>query len=360
MRMLLTRHVAADPSRDEQPKAEEELAPQQVRSRIVEDIETMSSLPPIPQVYERISSLARDPGSDMKDWIEAIRVDPLTTATILRQANSVNYGFKADVSQIDRAVILLGKNVVVGLVASTAMRGALAAIEEKGFRLDELWLHNLAVGFAAHILSYPLDKPVEGMGSVEALGLAPESLAVLQEINFPRRLGLDYERVNALAAGSLHDIGKSVMVYAYPGLFPLIRDDMQGRKWASPMLESEREVAGGLTHTTAGDILVKKWEMTDQVGNSVASHHAPDVDDGLSFLVGVADVVGQVLYPFPRDSAFPLAKAMEEGDWEKAAPFLPEGFLEQPLLSVDELARLVRVVGPRVRHFTEEMRRSIA
>lgn len=109
----------------------------------------------------------------------------------------------------------------------------------------------------------------------------------------------------------------------------------------------------------AGDLLVRKWEMGDQLGNSVLSHHAPDVDDGLSFLVGVADVIGQILYPLPRDSAYPLAKALEDEDWDTARPFLPEGFLEQPLMSPTELATLVRTVGPRVRHFTEEMRRSM-
>lgn len=359
MHALLKQHLAGDTAASADPDAEEELPPQQIRSRIVEDIDTMSTLPPIPQVYEKISQMARDPGSDLKDWIEVIRVDPLTCASILRQANSVNSGFRTDVTQIDRAVILLGKNVVVGLVASTAMRTALSAIEEKGFRLEELWLHNLSVGFAAHILSFPLDRTVEGLGNVEALGLAPESLYTLQEINLPRRLGLDYERVNAMAAGSLHDIGKGVMVFAYPGLYPLIREDLHERGWQSPMLEAEREVAGGLTHTVAGDILVRRWNMTEQVGNSVAAHHSPDVDDGLSFLVGMADVVGQILYPFPRDSAYPLARALEDEDWDTAAPFLPSGFLDQPLVSPAELATLVRTVGPRVRHFTEEMRRSL-
>jgi HD-like signal output (HDOD) protein len=140
----------------------------------------------------------------------------------MRQANSVNYGFKSEISEIDRAVILLGKNVVVGLVASASVRTALAAIAEKGFRLDELWLHNLAVGFAAHILSHPLDGEVEGMGSIDSLGLRVESLDVLKQINLPKRLALDYGRVNAMAAGSLHDIGKGVMVSAYPGIYPLL------------------------------------------------------------------------------------------------------------------------------------------
>ena len=97
MQSIMSRHLAAD-AQVATSDDEEELAPQQIRSRIVDDIETMSTLPPIPKVYEKISQLARDPGSDLKDWIEVIKVDPLTCVTILRQANSVNYGFKAEIS----------------------------------------------------------------------------------------------------------------------------------------------------------------------------------------------------------------------------------------------------------------------
>ena len=88
--------------------------------------------------------------------------------------------------------------------------------------------------------------------------------------------------------------------------------------------------------------------MGHQLGNAILSHHVPDIDDGLSFVVGIADVIGQILYPFPRDSAYPLAKALEEEDWETARPFLPEGFLEQSLMSATELAtRYSKVLKPR-------------
>jgi hypothetical protein len=91
----------------------------------------------------------------------------------------------------------------------------------------------------------------------------------------------------------------------------------------------------------------------------VLSHHTPDLDDGLAFIVGVADVIGQITHPFPRGGAYPLTRALEDGDWETAAPFLPAGFLEQPLLSADELVKLTRTIGPQVRQFVEDMRRSL-
>lgn len=359
MTNVLSRHLVADPRLAVADDDEEELPPQQIRSRIVDDIDTMSTLPPIPQVYERISELARDPGSDLKDWIKVVQVDPLTCATILRQANSVNYGFQGEVTEIDRAVILLGKNVIVGLVASTAMRKSLQAIAEKGFSLEELWLHSLAVGAAANILSHPLHDDVENLAPVASLGLGPEALEVLRGINLAARLGLDYVRVNPFAAGAMHDVGKGVMVHAYPGLFPLLRDELEERQWQRPMLAAERDVAGGLTHTVAGDILVRKWGMSEQLGNAVAGHHTADVDDGLAFLVGIADVVGQITHPFPRAGAYPLARALEDRDWDTARPFLPDEFLEQPLLHAEELAQLTRHVGPPVRTYVEAMRRSL-
>lgn len=357
MAQILSRFLQVSPAEAE--AAEPELAPQQIRSRIVDDIETMAALPPLPQVYERISALARDPASDLREWIGVLRVDPMTCATILRHANSVGHGFKTEIAEIDRAVILLGKNAIVGLVASQAVRTALQAIQDKGFRLDDFWLHSIATGFAAHILAYPLDGGVEGLGPIETLGLRPETLEALRAANLSGRLRLDPAKVNALAAGSLHDIGKGVMVHAYPGLFPLIREELERRDWRAGMLAAEREVAGGLTHTVAGDILVRKWGLADQIGHAAASHHVADIDDGLAFVVGIADVIAQVLYPFPRDGAWPLARALEDGDWEGARPFLPEGFLDQPLLGAAGLANLVRTVGPKVRQFAEEVRRSI-
>ena len=90
------------------------------------------------------------------------------------------------------------------------------------------------------------------------------------------------------------------------------------------------------------------------------SHHQPSIDDSLTFLVGVADVFGQVLFPFPKDSAFPLAAAVEEDALHTVSGFLPAGFLEQPLLSKEELTALIKALGPRIRRFVEESRQSVS
>ena len=338
------------------------VSPQAVRGRIVEDVETMATLPSLPQVFEKISAMARDPKSDLKDWIEVIKLEPMTSATILKHANSAALGLKAEVNEIDRAVVLLGKSTVAGLVASEAMRKTFTAIQEMGFNLQEFWLHNLSVGFAAHVLSLPVEggEEEEGASELATLGLDAPTMALIKEINFARRLKLDPAQAGAFVAGSMHDIGKGVMVNSYPGLFPILLDELRAQQWSVSMLRAEQEVAGGLTHTVVGEILIRKWGLGDQLGNVVLSHHQPSIDDSLTFLVGVADVFGQVLFPFPKDSAFPLAAAVEEDALHTVSGFLPAGFLEQPLLSKEELTALIKALGPRIRRFVEESRQSVS
>lgn len=340
--------------------AEEALSPREVHGRITADLETMTSLPPLPQVYEKISALSKDPHSDLKEWIKVIKVDPMTCATILRHTNSLSYGFKAQVTEIDRSVILLGKNVVAGLVASEAVRQTFSAMEEKGFILEDFWRHNVAVGFAAYILSFPLEQQnAKQAGHFAALGLTEENIELLRKINLPKRFKLDLSTENPFVGGMMHDIGKAAMAHSYPGLFPLVVAELKQNGWNAPMLAAEQAVAGGLTHTVVGDILMRNWGMGEELRRVVLHHHQPEVDDLFTLLIGMADVIGQALYPFPREAEYPLAKALEEEALSQVVYFLPAGFSEQPYLKVEEFTALAKAIAPRVKYLTEKMHLSL-
>ena len=113
---------------------------------------------------EKISQLARDPKSDMKEWIKVIEVEPMTCAMILRHANSSAMGMQVEITAGDRAIVMLGKNTVSGLVASEVVRKSFTAVEDMGFKLEEFWLHNLAVGYSAHLLSLAVATDGEAQG----------------------------------------------------------------------------------------------------------------------------------------------------------------------------------------------------
>jgi HD-like signal output (HDOD) protein/DNA-binding NarL/FixJ family response regulator len=355
---LIENYVA----RDKQAKAgkREVLTAQEIHRRVVNDLDTMTRLPPLPQVYERILLLSRDPDSDLHDWIKVIKVDPLTCAVILRHANSLSHGFVSSVTEVDRAIILLGKESIAGLVASEAVRQTLEAVSEVGFDLEDFWMHNLAVGFAAYILSISLDaSDSKAASTLQALGLADDTLGLMREIDLPSRVKLDHERENPFVGGILHDIGKGVMVQSYPGLFGLITQELEAQDWKVPMAEVERAVAGGLSHTVVGEILVRKWGLGDDLANVVLYHHRPHLENSFTFLIGLADIIGQAIYPFPRHGKFPIVGNLTTEDLIENARFLPHGFLHQDLIQVDSFSELARAIVPKVRFLTEKMRRSV-
>lgn len=343
--------------------APQPLSPDEIRQRITDDLAVMASLPTLPQVYQKISALANDPDSDIKEWGQAISVDPLTSAVILRCARSPTYGFQKQVDDVQRAVVLLGKKTIKDLVASEAVKRAFAAVEESGFALEDFWLHNVAVGFIAQLLAFPLDESTwtrEQKKEFTAFNLEEDQLAVLKRIDLPHRLRLNYAEEDPFLGGMLHDIGKAAMVQAYPDLYPLLLDEMKEHDWKMPMIAVEAEVAGGLTHPVVGEILGEKWEIDEPLRRAIRQHHHAEIDDTLSFLIGAADILGQAIYPFPADIPSPVQEALNNDSLDKVEHFLPADFLDQPLLSAEELVELSGVVLPLAKRLTTELQAAVA
>jgi hypothetical protein len=102
-KMLIDQYVFQfNPSKKKRPATQ--LTPQNLRQQILEDIEVMTTLPTLPKVYDKILRLSQDPKSDLKEWIAAIKVDPMTCAAIFRHINSLNYGFDGEISAIEREI----------------------------------------------------------------------------------------------------------------------------------------------------------------------------------------------------------------------------------------------------------------
>ena len=335
---------------------------EEIRKHLVDDVEEMVSLPTLPQVYHRIMQLALDPDSDIKEWVEAIRVDPMSCAVVILHARTPAYGFKSDIGDIDRAVVLLGKRTVRDLVANEAVKRAFSTLREKGFSLEDFWFHNAAVGFAAHLLSFPLDEKkwnTEQRRSFKAFQPDTEAVEVLRRIDLATRLKLDRAHSDPFIAGMMHDIGKAAMVQAYPGLFPQLVEEMENAGWSKPMIAVERHIADGVTHTVVGEILARKWGLGGELRQVIKNHHRSVKKPGMTFLVGLADIVGQAVYPFPRESRSPLAGALQDGKLGKVRDFFPEKFERQKFVQLDEFLELARAISPTVKRLTEELWASV-
>ncbi len=71
-------------------------------------IKKIESLPPLPTIAHRIQSLTDAPNVSAEHVAKALRHDPAIASRILRVANSPFYGTAHKVTQISRAVVLLG------------------------------------------------------------------------------------------------------------------------------------------------------------------------------------------------------------------------------------------------------------
>ncbi|MFT5087192.1 MAG: hypothetical protein ACI8PG_001549 [Planctomycetota bacterium] len=190
------------------------------------------------------------------------------------------------------------------------------------------------------------------------LGLDASGLEVVRRIDLPARLELDYSSEIPFIAGIMHDIGKGALVQAYQGLFPILLKQLEKEQWQVSFLGVEEMVAGGVTHVAVGSVVAKHWNLGVELEGIIGNHHRPQ-DSAFAFLIGVADFVGQVLYPFPRGPENRVAAVFEAGDLQALEPFLPTGFADNKWLQGDELLHLVRALSPLVKRLSEQMGKSV-
>jgi two-component system, chemotaxis family, chemotaxis protein CheY len=399
---MLDQYVLAKMRTDEPERI---LTPEEIRRRLENDIRTMVDLPVLPEVFHRITQLDRDRESEIQQWIEAVATDPLTQAQIIRRARSPIYGFRGEINDIGKAIVLLGKNTVKELVVSSALRRACEGIEDPVFSVEDYWLHSAAVGVTARLLSFSVDRAKwrsEDQKQFEEFALDEEVFEALKKFNLNERLALSPDQ-DPFTGGMMHDIGKVAMVHAYPGLFPMIIQTMEAQKWNRPMRIAEELATGGIDHCRVGLILAQSWKLGDAIRSVVENHHAPPADDGFSTLIALADFMASGLYRYPSQARYPMTSILqteedgEEGEEAaKEAPpttptnepegetdenalepvddaeaiaaiaaeptaeampyFLPGSVVEDLGIPLGELVDLGRALSPTIRRLTEGLR----
>ncbi len=248
-------------------------------------------LPTLPAVIPRILALVEDPGTSARDLSEAIGHDPALASTVLKVANSAYYGFRREVASLERAVALLGFNMVRSLAASIGViRSLPPRTPGSVFSREGLWAHSVAVGTAARAMALRADR-VDG----EALFLA----------------------------GLLHDVGKVVLDVFFPAEFGRALAVAAGS--GEPLHRVERAVLG-TDHAEVGGMLLARWNLPEAIRVPVAAHHAAGPPPGACpdalGVLGAADAMARELGLGAAGNPAPPAPAEEV----LAAAGLPAGW----------------------------------
>jgi len=225
--------------------------------KIERAIETMPSLP---VTVAKIMEIANNRNSTPNDLNKVITLDPVLTGKVLKLVNSAYYGVANQVTTIVRAIIMLGLNTIKNLAVSTAILGTMNKKQNfAALNMDAYWQHCLAVGVTAK--------------------------AIATKMNIDPKIRDEY-----FISGLLHDIGKIVMNHEF-------KDDYQnivrtGDIKGTSLWKMERKSIN-IDHTYAGELIAKKWVLSENITAAITKHHSPlDEFRGnkkIVFAVAVAD-----------------------------------------------------------------------
>lgn len=217
-------------------------------------VEDLSNLPTLPAFVTAITNMVEDDTTSAQEIAEVIQRDQVLSAKILKLVNSPVYGFPRRISSVTHALVLLGFNVVKGLVLSTAVFGELAR------QTSGLWKHSLATALLSRRIA------------TEVGALDPEECMI---------------------AGLLHDLGKVILSHLAPEDY--VRAIAAAHESGRHIAQVEREVFG-VDHTRVAMWLALRWNLPERLTNALTWHHTPSrAREGMQMaaIVHLADILAR-------------------------------------------------------------------
>lgn len=196
-------------------------------------VEDLSSLPTLPSFITVVTSMVEDNATSAQEIADIIQRDQVLSARLLKLVNSPVYGFPKRISSVTHALVLLGFNVVKGLVLTTAVFSDLAK-ETSG-----LWKHSLGTALLSRHIGRALDVP------------DPEECMI---------------------AGLLHDLGKVIL--AHLALEEYLEAMAEAHRRGCHISVVEQEVFG-VDHSRIALWLAIRWHLPDRLTDALTHHHNP-------------------------------------------------------------------------------------
>ena len=198
----------------------------------------ITKLPALPQALDELNEACDSIEVDIVAVAKIVAREPGISARILQLANSVLFGARNVITEIDQAVVYLGIDTVRNLAISVSVHEVFSGQKSvSGFSLPQFWHHSLHVAILAKMLA--------------------------EEAGYPKP-------AEAYLAGLVHDIGKLLLLCNFPEQFNNLLRDSSARDI------TEKEILHiGISHSQAAAMLIRSWKL-DGLARVVEEHHYAD------------------------------------------------------------------------------------
>ncbi len=193
----------------------------------------VKDLPTLPAALDEVTRLVEDPNSSTEQIAKVISYDQVLSAKVLKMVNSPIYGFPGRISSIQHALVLLGFNVIRGVIISTSVFDVMAK------SMVGLWEHSVGCAMAC------------------------TELAKAAQLKDPEEYSV---------CGLLHDLGKVVAAVQLPEAKKSIDWEIETKDYT--YIEAEKEVLG-FGHDRINTWLASHWHLPVKIKEGIAHHHAP-------------------------------------------------------------------------------------
>jgi putative nucleotidyltransferase with HDIG domain len=196
-------------------------------------VENIDTLPTIPGALKKLLKVLENQKVSLNEIGNFISSDPVLTTKVLKMVNSPIYGFPGRISSVSQAVILLGLNVVKGLLLGVSV------FELMQKSMAGLWEHSMGCAIAARLIA-------KKKGLKE-----PEEVSV---------------------AGLLHDIGKVVLILQFHEHYEYATKEAEDK--GIIISEAEKNIFS-ITHADVGTWMTQKWRFPGNLIDVIRYHHKP-------------------------------------------------------------------------------------
>ncbi|OHB26364.1 MAG: hypothetical protein A2X84_07260 [Desulfuromonadaceae bacterium GWC2_58_13] len=219
-------------------------------------------LPSPPAIAVRILEAVKQNGSSFVELARIISADPALTAKMLKVANSSFYALPNKVNSIEKALSVLGvdvlKNIALSFVIVKDMRGE----DGEGFSFEYFWKKAVTSGVAAELLASLLGRKND----------------------------------DVFASALLQDIGILMMHLCRPHDYMRVLDEKKAA--GTPINEIEKKIFG-FDHQEVGAELLQQWGLPEKIYGPIRCHHDGVRDEPLRMqadLLRWSDVLAAVYH----------------------------------------------------------------